>query len=107
MAAGLKSNPNRHVTCPKCNYRYHNMLGEGRRIYKRCRKRFNYKPARRGLSAEQRELIAALLWLEATAARAANKVGVHPNTVAKNYCIIGERIAAREAELEKLEGRIL
>jgi len=51
---------------------------------KRRRKRFNYKPARRGLSAEQRELIAALFWLEATAARATNKVGVHPNTFGKH-----------------------
>jgi len=28
-------------------------------------------------------LIAALLWLEATTARAANKVGIHPNTFGK------------------------
>ena len=67
----------------------------------RCRKRFTYKRARRGLSEKERELIAALLWLEATAARAAKRVGVHPNTVAKYYRIIGERIAAdREAELD-------
>ena len=83
MAAGSKGNPDRHVTCAKCNYRYHYRLGDGRRMCKRRRKRFNYKPARRGLSAEQRELIAALLWLEATTARAANKVGIHPNTFGK------------------------
>jgi len=32
---------------------------------------------------EQRRLIAVLLRLEATAARAAKKVGVHPNTFGK------------------------
>jgi len=107
VADGLKSNPDRHVKCPKCNYRYHYRLGDGRRMCKRCRKRFTYKPSRRGLSEEKRELIAELFWLEVTAARAAKKVGVHPNTVAKYYRIIRERIAAdREAELEKLEGHI-
>ncbi len=108
MADGLKSNPDRHIKCPKCNYRYHYRLGDGRRMCKRCRKRFNYKRARRGLSRglseEKRELIAELFWLEVTAARAAKKVGVHPNTVAKYYRIIRERIAAdREAELENVE----
>jgi hypothetical protein len=48
-----------------------------------CRQRFNYKPARRGLSEEMRELIAELVWLEVTAARAAKRVGVHPNTFGK------------------------
>jgi len=58
VAAGSKSNPDRHVTCAKCNYRYHNILGDGGGC---------------ASAVEQRELIAALLWLEATAARAAKK----------------------------------
>ena len=60
---------------------------------KRCRKRFTDKPARRGLSEEKRELIAVLLWLEETAARAT-----------EFFRTIRERIAAeREAGLEKLK----
>jgi hypothetical protein len=50
---------------------------------KRCRKRFIDKRARRGLSEEKRELIAWLVWLEVTTARAAKKVGVHPKTFGK------------------------
>ncbi len=37
MAAGSKSNPDRHVKCAKCNYRYHNRLGDGRRMCERLR----------------------------------------------------------------------
>ena len=60
---------------------------------KRCRKRFTDKRARRGLSEEKRVLIAGLLWLEGTAARAA-----------EFFRTIRERIAAEcEAGLEKLE----
>jgi hypothetical protein len=60
---------------------------------KRCRQRFNYKPARRGLSEEKRERIAWLLWLEVTASRAA-----------EFFRTIRKRIAAEcEAELEKLK----
>ena len=60
---------------------------------KRCRKRFTFKPARRELSAELGELTAELLWLEVTAARAA-----------EFFRTIRERIAAEcETELEKLK----
>jgi hypothetical protein len=60
---------------------------------KRRRQRFNYKPARRGLSEEKRELIAWLFRLEVTAAR-----------TAEFFRIIRERRAAEcEAEPEKLE----
>jgi transposase-like protein len=60
---------------------------------KRCRKRFTFQPARRGLSEEMRELIAGLLWLEVTAAR-----------TAEFFRIIRERRAAEcEAGLEKLK----
>jgi hypothetical protein len=74
---------------------------------KRRRKRFIYKPARRGLSAKMRELTVELFELELTAARAAGKVGIHPNTVARCYRIIRQRSAAeREIGLEKPEGRL-
>jgi hypothetical protein len=56
VADSFKSNPDRHAQYPESNYRYQYRLGDGRRMCKRCRKRFNYKPARRGLSEEKREL---------------------------------------------------
>jgi hypothetical protein len=57
---------------------------------------FACKPARRGLSAELGELTAGLVWLEVSAARAAQP-----------FCTIRERIAAeRKIGLEKLEGPI-
>jgi transposase-like protein len=59
---------------------------------KRRRQRFNYKPARRGLSEEKREMIAGLFRLEVTAARAA-----------EFFRTIRERIAAEcEAGLDSI-----
>jgi hypothetical protein len=59
---------------------------------KRRRQRFTYIRARRGLSEEMRELIAGLLWLEGTAARAA-----------EFFRTIRERIAAEcEAGLDSI-----
>jgi len=102
-----KESEDRHVKCPQCGFRGHYRLTDGRRMCRRCRKKFTHRPLRRGLSDWKLEQIAELFWLEVPAARAAKKVGAHPNTVAKYYHRIRQRITEeRRRELKKLEGPV-
>jgi len=60
------------------------------------------------LSQEKQKEIARLLWLSVPAAAAAKGVGLSAKTVSKWYNRLRERSAAdREAEREKLEGRMV
>jgi len=107
--AGKSRTRDRHVKCPRCNYRYHYRCADGRHKCKRCGKLFTHRPQgrRNELPPEKRSEIARLFWLGVPAARIAKDLGIHRNTAYRYYKLIRERIAAdREAELEKLEGHI-
>ena len=55
----------RHVECPRCNYRYHYHCTDGRRKCKRCGKLFTHRRQRRGVGAKRLKEIARLCVMEA------------------------------------------
>jgi len=99
----------RHVKCPRCNYRYHYRCADGRRKCKRCGKLFTHslRGPRNRLGRDRLDEIARLFWLGVPAVRAAKDLGLHRNTTYRHYKRLRERIAAdREAQLSKLHGHI-
>jgi transposase len=101
--------PDRHVECPRCNYRYHYHCADGRRKCRRCGKLFTHRPQgpRNRLGRGKLDEIARLFWLGVPAVRAAKDLGLHRNTTYRYYKRLRERISAdREAQLSKLHGHI-
>ena len=95
------------IRCPSCGHRGAWKLADGRRMCKRCRKKYTARKKTSKLSRSQLREIARLFWLLVPAARAAKDLGIGYGTVLKYYNRIRLGIAAeREKELEKLMGEI-
>ena len=102
-----KASSDRHIKCPRCNYRWQYTLADGRRKCKRCGKKFTHRRQRRGVCAKQLKEIARLFWLGVPAAAAARDLSLNNVTVTRYYRRLRERIATdREAQLSKLHGHI-
>ena len=69
--AGRSRTRDRHVKCPRCDYRYHYLCAYRRRKCKRCGKLFNHRPRgpRNEPPPENRSEIARLFRLGVPAAR--------------------------------------
>ena len=87
----------RHIQCPQCGFRGGYALGDGRRMCKRCRKKFT-PTARRRLARARLKEIVRLFWLMVPASRVAQDLGLNRKTVLSAYSNLRGLMAAESDE---------